>query len=244
MTYIITGCGRSGTSAVAKLLHRAGISVGRDLVPADKSNADGYFEERAVIAVNDAIVEAAGLHPWFSTASRGDVIAAARPHLDAMRGMAREATPAWKDPRFAWTLEAWLPALPSPPRLIVCLRSPDEVAASTLRYYGRADDEEATRAALHVWRSQYERLLDVINQHALDAVCVEYSALQNDTMQELETIERFVGCPLAAEDVRRDLRHHELAVAPELGELYGRVRALSPRAPTAVGPRDGGGPTA
>ncbi len=244
MTYVITGCGRSGTSAVAKLLHRAGISVGHDLVPADASNADGYFEERAVVAVNDAIVAGAGLHPWFSTATRPDVIAAARPHLGAMRELAARATPAWKDPRFSWTLEAWLPLLPSPPRVIVCLRSPGEVAASTLRYYGRSDDDEATRAALHVWRSQYERLLEVLDAHALEAACVEYSALQTDTGREFQRLERFVGRRLDAEDIRRDLRHHELPVAPELQDLYAQVTALSPLAPQAAAPMDAGAPRA
>ena len=153
MSYIITGCGRSGTSAVAKLLHRAGISVGRDLVPADASNADGYFEERAVIAVNDAIVDGAGLHAWFSAATRADVIDAAHPHVDAMRELARDATPAWKDPRFSWTLEAWLPHMAAPPRVVVCLRSAGEVVASTLRYYGLAGEEPAS-AVQHLWRAQ------------------------------------------------------------------------------------------
>ena len=46
---LVTGSGRSGTSAVAKLLHHAGFSAGHDLIEADESNADGYFEERAVI---------------------------------------------------------------------------------------------------------------------------------------------------------------------------------------------------
>ncbi|MHB8684263.1 MAG: hypothetical protein ACYC9X_08060, partial [Dehalococcoidia bacterium] len=174
--FLIAGSGRSGTSAVAKLLHTAGISVGHDLIEPDASNPDGYFEERAVVAVNEKILRDAGLHAWFSTAARAQIIDAARPHLDDMRALLADATPAWKDPRFSWTLEAWLPLLPEPPRVIVCLRSPGEVVASTLRYYGLAGDE-ATRAVEHLWRAQYERLLDVVGEYRLDATCVEYAAL-------------------------------------------------------------------
>jgi hypothetical protein len=226
---IITGCGRSGTSAVAKLLHSAGISVGRDLIPPDASNPDGYFEERAVVAVNDAILAASGLHDWFSTATRAQVIEAARPHVAAMRTLVGDEMPAWKDPRFSWTLEAWLPLFSEPPRVIVCLRSPAEVAASTLRYYGRTDDAEATRAALHLWRAEYERLIEVIDAYRLDALCVEYSALHAPGPDALGALQTFAGRPLDAGGVRHELRHHELPVAPELRDVYEAVRALSAR---------------
>src|SRR4051794_38105877 len=139
--FLITGSGRSGTSAVAKLLHHAGLSAGHDLIEADESNADGYFEERPVIKLNDCILRDTRLNERFATASREQVVAAAVPYSDEMRELAARATPAWKDPRFCWTLEAWLPFLPDPPRMVVCLRSPQEVVASTMRYYGLVDRE-------------------------------------------------------------------------------------------------------
>ena len=77
---IIAGSGRSGTSAVAKLLHQSGISVGRDLIEPDEANADGYFEERGVVEANDLILRSAGLIEWFSVATRSQIIEAARPH--------------------------------------------------------------------------------------------------------------------------------------------------------------------
>ncbi|MHB8515181.1 MAG: hypothetical protein ACYDCT_07305 [Dehalococcoidia bacterium] len=235
--FLIAGSGRSGTSAVAKLLHTAGISVGHDLIEPDASNPDGYFEERAVVAVNEKILRDAGLHAWFSTAARAQIIDAARPHLDDMRALLADATPAWKDPRFSWTLEAWLPLLPEPPRVIVCLRSPGEVVASTLRYYGLAGDE-ATRAVEHLWRAQYERLLDVVGEYRLDATCVEYAALHAGGA---DAFAAFVGRPLDAAAVRRDLRHHDAPVAPAARELYARVTALSASATTAEVDRPGGG---
>ena len=42
---IVAGMHRSGTSLTAGLLARLGIDMGRDLVPADRANPRGYFED-------------------------------------------------------------------------------------------------------------------------------------------------------------------------------------------------------
>jgi hypothetical protein len=223
--FLICGSGRSGTSAVARLLHEAGITMGRDLIEADESNAEGYFEERAVIELDDVILRDAGLGPWFATASREVVLESARQHGEAMQALAAEATPGWKDPRFSWTLEAWLEVLPERPRLIICLRSPAEVVASTLRYYGLEGDE-ATRAVEHTWRCEYERLLEVIDAYSLDAICIEYAQLISDPDAAIAPLAGFVGRELDAAGVRRDLKHHAAPVQRKFAKLYKRVAAL------------------
>jgi hypothetical protein len=224
---IVTGSGRSGTSAVAKLLHDAGLSAGRDLIAADEGNAEGYYEERALINLNQHILDACHLGERFATATRAEVLASAEAWAADMRTLAVEATPAWKDPRFSWTLEAWLPLPPALPRVIVCLRSPAEVAASVMHYYGLVDDE-ARRSIEHAWRAQYERLLEVIADYRLGATCVEYGALHADTAATVAALSRFVGRALDPSAVRRDLRHHDSPVPAHLRDIYERVRALSP----------------
>src|SRR5512145_1476064 len=77
---IVSGCGRSGTSAVAAMLHRSGLSVGHDLIPPDEGNADGYFEERAVVRMNEAIIGATSLTGKFANPTRQEIIDAAAPH--------------------------------------------------------------------------------------------------------------------------------------------------------------------
>ena len=225
---LICGSGRSGTSAVARLVHEAGISVGNDLIEPDEFNAEGYFEERLVVMMNDALLNDVGLHRWFSVASRAEILSAARARGDMMRRIAADATPAWKDPRFSWTLEAWMELLPEPPRVIVCLRSPDEVVASTLRYYGLGGDEP-TRAVEHTWRTQYERLLEVIDEYRLDALSMDFGALNADPDAAIVPLERFVGRKLDAGFVRRDLRHHRGGVPDHLRAVYDRVAALGAR---------------
>jgi len=223
--FLICGSGRSGTSAVARLLHEAGISLGHDLIEPDEFNAEGYFEERGVVMLNDALLNDVGLHRWFSVASREEILRAARARVEPMRELVATATPAWKDPRFSWTLEAWLEVLSERPRVIVCLRSPAEVVASTLRYYGLAGDEP-TRAVEQTWGAQYERLLDVIADYQLDAISIDYGALHADPDAAIKPLERFVGRTLDPAFVRQDLRHHQGGVSPDLQGVYDRVAAL------------------
>jgi hypothetical protein len=222
---IVTGSGRSGTSAVARLIHEAGLSAGRDLIPADESNAEGYFEERAVVELNDHVLKDAGMDAWFRVAPREELLAAARARGDEMRALAATATPAWKDPRFCWTLEAWMEVLPSRPRVVACLRSPAEVVASTMRYYGQVSDE-ARRHVEHRWRSEYERLMEIIAEFKLDAVCVEFADLHRATKKTVSRLSRFVGRDLDAAGVRRDLRHHRVRIPARLRETYERVKGL------------------
>lgn len=225
---LITGSGRSGTSAVAQLLHHAGIAVGHDLIEPDEHNAEGYFEERMLVMVNDAILNAAGIGAPFTTATREQILDASQEYLDHMIALTDGVTPAWKDPRLCLTLEAWLQVI-SRPRLIVCLRSPAEVAASTLSYYGQAGDD-AKSAAMHVWHSGYERLIEVIDAYRLDAIAVEYDALHGEADRTVAELSAFVGCELDASTIRRDLRHHAHEIPAELRGMYERVRALGTRA--------------
>lgn len=223
--FLITGTGRSGTSAVAQLLHEAGLSVGHDLIEPDEHNAEGYFEERMLIMINDAILRAAGIGEWFTTATREQIRDAATQYAEYMRDLVETATPAWKDPRLSWTLEPWLEMLPERPRVIVCLRSPAEVVASTLTYFAQKGDD-AEGAVRHVWRAQYERLLEIISGYSLEAICIEYAALHADPEQALAPLARFVDRPLDVRTVRRELRHHAAPIPDDLADLYERVRGL------------------
>jgi hypothetical protein len=223
--FLICGSGRSGTSAVAQILHAGGVEVGHNLVPGDEHNAEGYFEERTIIEINQAILHAAGIGPPFTWASRAQMIEAAHQYADYMLDAASHATPAWKDPRFCWTLEPWLAFLERRPAVIVCLRSPAEVAASTMAYFGQVGDEPRA-TAYHVWKSQYERLLEVVDSYGLHATVVEYSQLQTAPNQTVNRLAEFVGLPLSASTVRADLRHHEAAVPDDLVDLYRRVQHL------------------
>jgi hypothetical protein len=222
---IVTGSGRSGTSAVARLLHEAGLPAGLQLVAADDFNVEGYFEERPLIEINQHILQDAGLGGFSHEASRAAVLDAAQPYIDAMVALAETATPVWKDPRFSWTLEPWLGVFEGRPQVVVCLRNPTEVVASTLRYYGQVS-EEAAEHVRNLWRNQYQRLLAVIADYGLPATCVDYTELHTNTRPAVVALSRFIGRDLDPDLVRRDLRHHAAETPVADLELYERVRAL------------------
>ena len=49
---IVAGFHRSGTSATAQLLHRAGLFLGDELLEATASNRYGHFEDREVVNIH------------------------------------------------------------------------------------------------------------------------------------------------------------------------------------------------
>ena len=250
---IVTGRGRSGTSAVARVLHESGISMGRDLLgPAPFDNPLGFYQERTVVALNESIASGCGLYPAQSlalrviskwkritnskprpprrarTASRADVLAAAARHQQAMQDLASEVpTPGgWKDPWFCWTLEAWLPCLARKPRLVICLRGPQAVAHSAMDVFG-VTGSDWEQWHVQSWKSMYERLLEVIEEFELEATCVEYDELIASTAETVARLAGFLGHPLDPGNVDSSLRHHASDGAGNLGELYERVKALS-----------------
>ena len=223
--FIVTGSGRSGTSAVAKLLHTAGISVGRDLIEPDASNADGYFEERAVVAVNDRILRSAGLFEWFSHATRAQILNAAAEHEADMpsagarrrrqRGRTLGSHGRWRHGFHTSRSRRGSSSACGAP-----MKSwPRRCGTSGLR------GDEPSRAVVHLWRAQYERLIDVIDAHQLPAMAVEYDALHSGSSGSLAALAAFVGRDVGAVAVRPDLRHHR-EVPPALRALYARVRDL------------------
>src|SRR5438067_12472105 len=54
---LVLGSGRSGTSLVAGVLHQSGYFTGHDLLPASPTNPRGFFEDREVNAINEALLE-------------------------------------------------------------------------------------------------------------------------------------------------------------------------------------------
>jgi hypothetical protein len=229
--FIVTGAGRSGTSAVARVLHESGLHMGRSMAAASEANPEGFYEDLEVVELNERILTGIGMNdPWRQERwpSRAQVLAAGAAHRDDMATLARTGVGGWKDPRFAITLEAWLPALPSKPKLIVCLRSPQAYADSSTRIYGLVKPARAMRE----WARHYRRLLAIIRRHKLKATCVEYDALIEQPEEVVSALSRFVDRPLDASYVVPRLRREFAPVPEAYRALYERVAELgaAPRA--------------
>ena len=222
---IVTGAGRSGTSATSRVLHESGVRLGSDFDPGDKDNATGYYQERAVYETNGRMLAEMGMStiegsygwPWRST-----VLAIAERFSEELATIARSDTDGWKDPIFSTTLEAWLPHLPARPKIVVCLRSPRSYAESVARIYGLVDVSALERQ----WAKRYRRLLDVIRDYELEAHCVEYSALLSHPKETVAALAEFVGCELKPEYVKAELQRFASPVPAEYQALYDEVLQL------------------
>jgi hypothetical protein len=169
---IITGLGRSGTSAVARLYQELGFDPGGAWFP--EMNAG--LEDHAIVRLNEGVVKGLGigvperelpaaweripesirragrrrfqiLHETFSLRpevrwERFDSTVGR--YGPALREAAR-TRPVAKDPRFAWTLGVWAAAGAVLDHVVLCMRDLDAVVRSRVRV-GRDDPQRATRS--------------------------------------------------------------------------------------------------
>ena len=161
---VILGMHRSGTSAVAGFLAKAGFFAGEaaDLLDAAEDNPKGFFERADVNALNDNfLAELDGA--WDRPPGREPILERAaewRPQVeDVLANLAREAAGrplVLKDPRISLLLPAWLPALDEGRFAIVLVdRSPMDVALSVRKRDGRP-----LYVALAIWQLYCTELLD------------------------------------------------------------------------------------
>ncbi len=221
---IVTGLGRSGTSAVARVLHESGLSMGEHFRDPTVENEPGFYEELPVCDLNDEIMAECGIAGLRRYPMRTTVLAVAGRFRERMQALAQTDVAGWKDPRLSVTLEAWLPHLPGPPKLIICLRSSEAFLHSVSQIFGLIDRDLIERR----WSLELRRLLDVVRDYDLDTTCVEYDSLVTEPEQTVAEISEFVGHPLDASLIRPNLRHFAYHIPQRLAPLYNRVRALGP----------------
>ncbi len=223
---IVTGPGRSGTSAVSRVLHESGVAMGEQFDPPSAHNQRGFFEELPVCDLNQRIMAGCNMQGLTLWPSRSDVLTAAAAYRDEIETLVSSSSAhGWKDPRFCITLEAWLPHFSTPPKVVVCLRSPEAFIHSVVSIFGLSPLDELERW----WANHLRRILSLIQDFRLEATCVVYEDLitkPNETIAELSS---FVGKPLDANYVEPDLRQFSQAVPPRHAALFAEVRSLRTR---------------
>lgn len=118
---IIAGFHRSGTSATAQVLHRAGLFLGYELLEALPSNPYGHFEDKEVVNLHNQLL-ADNQQSWIVSEPCLPVVAQLR--WERMQQMIeRRSTEhrlwGFKDPRACLFLALWKYLLPNAKVLIV-----------------------------------------------------------------------------------------------------------------------------
>ena len=162
MGAVVLGMHRSGTSAFAGFLAKAGFYAGEeaDLLPAAEDNPKGIFERADVNALNDQLLEELG-GAWDRPPSRA-LVAERTPAwqgrvADVLAGLeagAGNRPLVLKDPRISLLLPAWLPVLDSRFAIVLVDRHPVDVALSV-----RRRDRRPLYVALALWQIYCTELL-------------------------------------------------------------------------------------
>lgn len=191
---------------LAGILAASGWDTGEDYIPRREANPKGFYEDRAVNAINDAMLRSvvparprrlpARLFPgrrnaglWAVALDRKEV--RSTPDLDAAIAQLVARRPfAYKDPRFCWTLPAWAPQLPAGTVRLCVFREPGRTAASIVKEFGQArylrGEHMTHRSALRVWTAMYERVLE-LSRDDPDWVFVHYEqVLDGSAVPSLE----------------------------------------------------------
>ncbi|MGB2694972.1 MAG: sulfotransferase, partial [Dehalococcoidia bacterium] len=220
---VVTGPGRSGTSAVARVLHESGLRMGTEFSPPSEYNPVGFYEDMPVRELNEQIMADCGMDGLDRWPEREDVRRAAEPYASAMAALAATGVDGWKDPRFCITLEAWLPHLAASPCVVVCLRSPEAFIHSVVSIFGLRPRDTLERW----WANHLRRALDVVREYHLPATSVVYEDLVARPEATVDRLASFVGQPLDARFIEPALRQFDQPVPERHRSLYEEVRALS-----------------
>ena len=160
---VVLGMHRSGTSAFAGILAKAGLFAGADadLLPAASDNPAGFFERFDVKDLNNELMAELG-GAWDNPPSRQAVLEQApvwRARVEkVLEDMAEDAGGrplVLKDPRMGLLLPAWLPALGDRFALVLVHRNPLEVAMSLHKR-----DGQPVHVALALWQLYCAEMLD------------------------------------------------------------------------------------
>jgi hypothetical protein len=222
--FLVLGMHRSGTSTVAGMLTKLGISAPATPMPANEYNERGYFESASFMRLHDDLLSSAGTRwddwrqfnpTWYETTIAGSFRDRALALLEAEFG----GQPAFvlKDPRCCRFAPFWFTVLKKrgiTPNVIIPIRSPLEVALSL-----RKRDSFPLNTGLLLWL-----------RHVLDAeyfsrshqrAIVRWPDLLKDWRATMTVVAKVIGQPwprlsdhVAVEIdtyLSEALRHHEVA---------------------------------
>ncbi len=180
----VLGAGRSGTSLLAGLFRHTGLFMGEGAYRPRAANPHGFFEDREVNAINEALLAPLLPPPPEPGAAYGQDVPgegqrwlarlplhlhpAAGPKLqERIRTLFARGPSCFKDPRFCHTLPAWRELLPegdADAAYLCVFRHPAVVLASVLQEVHSAPYLQtlaiSTAQVLESWCSHYRHVLE------------------------------------------------------------------------------------
>lgn len=242
----IVGAGRSGSSALTRVLSLCGGALPLRLLEANSANPRGYWEPELAVALNERILQANGSsffdpeltlqREGLSAATRAELIEGAA--LLLAEEFEEDGPLLVKDPRISGLLPYWIDAARRLGLRATCVhifRHPADVAASIMR----RDDLDVSHANA-LWL-KYD-LIAERDARAIPRLFVSYEDLLDDWESVVIRCARELGLELSIDDaaraavarfLTRTLQHHASTwngaangiVDPVVAETYELLQA-------------------
>jgi hypothetical protein len=194
----VVGMGRSGSSALTRVLSLCGAALPFRMLPADVANPRGYWEPRDAVDLNNRFLARYG-SSWYDEAVELDV--AGEPHgfIDEIahlfaEGFERHGPIVVKEPRISALLPHWRAGAAKAglrATAVHVFRRPDEVAASLARRDGLS-----VRQSYALWLKY--NLLAERDARGLPRAFVTYADLMADWRRVVELCAQRLGVALDA----------------------------------------------
>ena len=155
----IIGMHRSGTSALGGVLESLGLTVGKSVMPAQKDNPKGFYENLALTELHDKFLKSVGSSwddpkPIIAEYFQGEASSRFQSKLlPLLKEEYGERRPLIKDPRICRLMPLWVPLIKehfTEARFILPIRHPVAVAHSLVQRGELTLDESLKLWAVHV----------------------------------------------------------------------------------------------
>lgn len=204
---IVTGMHRSGTSMTAMLLAQHGVHMGERLIPGNRHNPRGYFEDADFVELQRSMLAAAtagGTRGWpdwgWTEDERFDTRKLASFAPQVQRLLESRSTNAalwgWKDPRSTLLLEFWAERLPEA-RFLLIYRYPWSVVDSIQRLNAPVFIEHP-EYGWAIWQFYNRRLLTFYQRFRERSLLISADRLFVEPEQLPRLLEQQWGIRLAA----------------------------------------------
>jgi len=207
MLVIVVGMHRSGTSALAGLLHSNGVTMGEDrdfYPPPMRENPKGFFENKRFRQLNDKILGEGGhrVKAFKPIIPAWDIEKIREKHLDQMANLIRYYDNiyqlwGWKDPRTCLTLRFWIEAIAKAGidsrqvKIILTLRKYDSIAQS-MRNRGNKEKLYPGQF-VDLAKLYHNQALDVLIRDNIPYINVPFEHLVNKTANIAAHINMYLG---------------------------------------------------
>jgi hypothetical protein len=221
----VLGFGRSGTSALARVLSLCGAALPPGLLGATTDNPRGYWEPRAAIHLDEVILRhhgSSGYDPSLRAQEEGafeverNAAFVAR-IADYLATLPDAPLVVIKEPKMTALSGMWFEAARRAGFdvvTVIAVRHPREVIASLAKRAGRQNYVRDSPELTCAWWLKYTLLAEK-NTRGLPRVFVEYANLLEDWRREVKRISVTLGVDLDTrhedaidEFLTTDLRHH------------------------------------